>query len=92
MAPKKRRAGRGSKSSVIQRRDLDISHLSIAARAYGIWLEQDRPTGQDTANWLHAEQELYRAAVLDDEVKHKAVWVDLEGSDITYLGLTSTFI
>lgn len=50
------------------------------------------PPGQDTANWLHAEQELYRAAVLDDEVKHKAAWVDLEGSDITYLGLTSTFI
>ncbi len=90
MAPKKRRTDNASKCSVLQRRDLEISHLSIAARAYCIWLHQGRPVGQDMANWLEAESELNRAAVLGNEVAYKALSVDLERSDITHRGLTST--
>lgn len=69
MASKKHRKDTGSKSSVILRRDLEISHQSIAARAYGIWLQQERPIGQDVPNWFQAEQELRQAVLTDGDVE-----------------------
>ena len=92
MTPKNRRVDECLKFPVIQRRDIEISRLSIATRAYGIWLQQGRPIDQDVANWLQAESELKWAAICDDEVKHKVDGRDLVTRDAAYTGPTSVFI
>ena len=69
MAPKNRRVDECLKFPVVQSRDLEISRLSIATRAYGIWLQQGRPVGQDVANWLQAEHELRLDAVSDGDIE-----------------------
>ena len=92
MAAKKRRAENGPNFSIMPLCDLEISRLSIATRAYGIWLQQGRSVGQDVANWLQAESELKWAAICDDEVKHKVDGRDLVTRDAAYTGPTSVFI
>ncbi len=73
MATATRRKARSTKAVMNRLGDPEVSHLAIAVRAYGIWLQQGRPVGQSVANWLQAEHELRLAAVSEDDVAHEAL-------------------